>query len=52
MKTLEKKNQSVSSNKVGVKKTINESQKHPYLEKKLEEANLLLKKVGLPKNWL
>ena len=26
-----------------------ESQKHPYLEQKLAEANKLLKKVGLPK---
>ena len=51
MKTFEKKTQSAGLNKVVIKKTINESQKHPYLEKKLEQANLLLKKVGLPKNW-
>lgn len=49
MKTIEKNTKSVNVRELMVKADINENQQHPYLEQKLEEANKLLKKVGLPK---
>ena len=50
MKTIEKILSS-SSGKIIVNKAIDENKKHPLIEKKLEEANRILKKVGLPKGW-
>lgn len=49
MKTLEENSKSVNLGKMVLKTTINEDLKHPYLENKLQKANRLLKKVGLPK---
>ncbi len=49
MKTAKK---NIKLNRVGqfvVNATIDENKKHPYLEQKLEEANKVLKRVGLPK---
>ena len=39
----------IKINKIVVKNSINENQKQPYLEQKLDEANRLLKKFGFPK---
>ena len=46
MKKLERNNKTP---KKITKAIINENQKQPYLEQKLDEANRLLKKFGLPK---
>ena len=51
MKTVVRVTKLKSLNKMKINPAINESQKHPYLEKKLKNANTLLKKAGLPNNW-
>lgn len=48
MKTIEKNINGLTPSKL-VNKSNNKRQNQPFLEQKLEEANQLLKKVGLPK---
>jgi len=49
VKTLESNIKSTKIDRIVINTSINENQKQPYLEQKLDEANRLLKKFGLPK---
>jgi hypothetical protein len=51
MKTIEKKIQAVSSFQIIINKSIDETVKHPFLEKKLAIANKILRKAGVPKGF-
>ena len=49
MKTIDSNSGSGLSGQPVQKLVVDEDKKHPFLEKKLEDANKLIKQVGLPK---
>ena len=40
---------SIKASKVTIDQTIDEKQIHPFIVRKVKEANQMLRKVGLPK---